>query len=453
MKIKILVLFLGLMAQVTAQSDLVKIQGKILSNTAQEVVIASDSDTSSFRLAITINQVNQSIKATRGYYKMSIGEEYTDIYLIPNYDLSFSIDLKEFDESIKYTGSLAAENNYLAAKMLKNELINSRETMKYYGKNEKEFLDNFNAHINELTSTLKSSKLDNEFRENELKNCELEKYMTLLDYPSYHSYITKNMSFKVSDSFYGFINRINVNDASTYKKNSPYLGVVDKYIEYYLQQTNQKFEAESDDYFIKKMEILRTKVTNQSVRNAMIDFYQHMIGYMKDPQKIAQLMSSISTDNQLNKELKESADKVMKLLKGNPAPNIKAVDANGKTKVLSDYRGKLVYIDAWATWCGPCMQELPFYEAVKREYKDKNIEFVSICVWDNQTTWKNFLEKRKLDGNQLFIEGQTNEFIDNYMIKGVPSFILIDKEGKIISHNALRPSDKALREELDRLLK
>ena len=105
-----------------------------------------------------------------------------------------------------------------------------------------------------------------------------------------------------------------------------------------------------------------------------------------------------------------------------------------------------------ADWCGPCKKELPFFETLKKDYANKNIKFVSVCVWDQKTSWKKFLEEKKIAGEQLFIEGQENSFVENYMVRGVPTFILIDKEGNIITNKVERPSEKELRTRFDQLI-
>lgn len=127
----------------------------------------------------------------------------------------------------------------------------------------------------------------------------------------------------------------------------------------------------------------------------------------------------------------------------------------GNTK-LSDFKGKYVYIDVWATWCGPCRAEIPFLKKVEEKYQGKNIAFVSISV-DVQKDfekWKKFVDEKQLGGVQLFADKDWNsDFMKSYSINSIPRFILIDPTGKIVSADASRPSNPKLQEQLDALLK
>ena len=126
----------------------------------------------------------------------------------------------------------------------------------------------------------------------------------------------------------------------------------------------------------------------------------------------------------------------------------------GKTK-LEDLRGKYVYIDVWATWCGPCRAEIPFLKKVEEKYHGKNIEFVSISVDDvkDHEKWVNFVNEKGLGGMQLFADKSwSSEFMKSYNINSIPRFILIDPKGIVVKSDAERPSSPALTAELDKLL-
>ena len=127
----------------------------------------------------------------------------------------------------------------------------------------------------------------------------------------------------------------------------------------------------------------------------------------------------------------------------------------GKTK-LEDLRGKYVYIDVWATWCGPCRGEIPFLQKVEEKYKGKNIAFVSISVdvAKDHDKWKSFVTDKQLGGTQLLADKDwRSDFIMAYKINSIPRFILIDPKGDIVKSDAERPSDPKLAELFDSLLK
>ena len=115
---------------------------------------------------------------------------------------------------------------------------------------------------------------------------------------------------------------------------------------------------------------------------------------------------------------------------------------NGGTTSLDDLLGKYVYIDVWATWCRPCLREIPALKELEETYRDKNIEFVSISTDkpDKHEAWKNMIRAKDMSGIQLYA-GKDNSFSKEYLISSIPRFIFIDPEGNIVSANAPRPSN------------
>lgn len=148
-----------------------------------------------------------------------------------------------------------------------------------------------------------------------------------------------------------------------------------------------------------------------------------------------------------------------KLEKGKVAPAFTDFeDYKGGKKSLSDFKGNYVYIDVWATWCRPCIAQIPHLKKLEEEFKGKNISFVSISTdndrrsggsWDKaHEKWKKMVKSKSLGGVQLWAGKQEVQLAEDYMITGIPRFILIDPEGKIVNHNEMRPSDPRISEYL-----
>lgn len=139
---------------------------------------------------------------------------------------------------------------------------------------------------------------------------------------------------------------------------------------------------------------------------------------------------------------------LIKFKPGTPSPKFTNYENyNGGKTSLDDFKGKYVYIDVWATWCGPCIQQIPFLKKIEKEYHDKNIEFVSISTDrpNKYETWKKMIKDKNMTGVQLYA-GQDYSFSRNFDIRGIPRFILIDPQGNIVDANAPRPSDPRLKE-------
>jgi len=128
------------------------------------------------------------------------------------------------------------------------------------------------------------------------------------------------------------------------------------------------------------------------------------------------------------------------LFKGQPAVPFTFKDITGKKVSLSDLKGKYVYIDVWATWCGPCNAEIPHLKKLEEEFEGRNIYFVSISCDDSRNAWERFVQVKQLGGIQLHMGGDKS-FMEAIRCKGIPRFMLIDQDGKFLNANMPRPSD------------
>jgi peroxiredoxin len=149
--------------------------------------------------------------------------------------------------------------------------------------------------------------------------------------------------------------------------------------------------------------------------------------------------------------------KKMQLLKpGYPAPAFSLKNDKGEIVTLKSLRGKVVYIDFWGVGGAPCINEIKNYTAtLHQKYEDKGVVFLNICVDSDEKTWKQSMASLKMTGVNVIAEGWTrNPVCQQYNIKGIPHYIMIDANGKIVNNNSPRPSEKAeLYVELDKALK
>lgn len=145
-----------------------------------------------------------------------------------------------------------------------------------------------------------------------------------------------------------------------------------------------------------------------------------------------------------------------KKLNNTKSPGFDFENHKGGKTTLESLKGKYVYIDVWATWCGPCRAEIPFLKEIEAKYHGKNIEFVSISadVQKDYDKWKNFVTEKQLGGIQLYADKNwESDFLKAFGISSIPRFILIDPNGIVVDADAARPSSPKLKEQLDKLLK
>jgi thiol-disulfide isomerase/thioredoxin len=136
--------------------------------------------------------------------------------------------------------------------------------------------------------------------------------------------------------------------------------------------------------------------------------------------------------------------------KGDEAVDFTATDKDDRQVPLSSLKGKVIYVDIWATWCGPCMAEIPHFEELKAKYKDNSsVAFVSLSIDDDQPLWQRSIEIRKAAGYQWLI---SRNKLPAYNIVGIPRTLLIDKDFRIVEMNGKMPSDPAAAKSIDGLL-
>jgi thiol-disulfide isomerase/thioredoxin len=146
--------------------------------------------------------------------------------------------------------------------------------------------------------------------------------------------------------------------------------------------------------------------------------------------------------------LNRSLDALLKFGRGDLAADFEAIDMAGRPARLSSLKGKLIYVDIWATWCGPCMAEMPAFEELKAKFKDDpSVAFVSLSIDADKGLWESSVKSRLASGLQWRIDPSR---LNAYNIVGVPRTLLIDKQFRMIDISGGLPSDPGTEKEIKR---
>lgn len=136
-----------------------------------------------------------------------------------------------------------------------------------------------------------------------------------------------------------------------------------------------------------------------------------------------------------------------------PAINFTYPDQKGQMVSLNSFKGKVVVVDVWATWCGPCKVEIPYLKKMEEEFKGKDVAFISVSLdyEKDKQKWLAMLKELDLNGIQLFAGGWT-KITKDYAISVIPRFMVFDKNGDVVSTDSPRPSDPKLKQLLEKEL-
>jgi thiol-disulfide isomerase/thioredoxin len=220
-----------------------------------------------------------------------------------------------------------------------------------------------------------------------------------------------------------------------------------------LESNNGDREKTSKDYNIATMNMMLdladSIIPNQAIKsyiyfnafdNALLrNIDLRLIETVK--QNFADRFQEVVTDTSMTNYIANIIDRLEKLSPGMPAPDFSYPDTDGNLVSLSEFRGRYVYLDVWATWCVPCIREIPKLKELEEEFGDK-IVFISLSIDTEKEKWYKHVRENELTGIQILSQGGGKaEIMNVYMIQAIPRFIMVDPDGKIIDVDASRPSD------------
>lgn len=437
----------------------ITIAGKISNPESATIKVSVDDDLATDSLDADGNFVLQFEYQETESFMVQSGDLRFALYLSPGDSIFLTGDAKEFGRTFKAEGSKALENSYLRKKIItSNEsgLDNWMELMKhpkdvYFAKKDS-MLALVKKPFEELSANPQADKAFLEMEDAYFKYQSL--FMDAM-FPMYHGYLNKmhadSVDFPVEETK-KTIRNLPLDDPKLLAV-QPFRNMLDLRIG---EATTEVLKIDSTlNYEDVNWNVVDTLVKNQEVKDFLrfqtIKMNLEYRGPVHAEKDIQKFKASTKSEKYLGK-LDKLVAKWEPISPGKPVPDFTFTDIKGQPVKISDLKGKLVYIDIWATWCGPCIAEHPHWDKLKADYKDKDVAFMTVSIDDTREPWEKMVKEKKMDGLQWFAENAwQSELAQHFMVNGIPRFLLLDKEGKIIDPSADRPSGP-IRETLDKYL-
>ena len=429
----------------------VRIEGKIKKYAGEPVVVTYSKGKLDMSETVRVAKNGKFVYENAEYVAtfITIADNRLALVLEPGSCVEMQVDLKDAQNiEVRFEGDYTAENNYQFAMA---QLQSTEQALLSGGyvafKDYRDALQPRLAAVSEKVALLPEGKM---------KTQSMELQSVLFDYLAWDYYRTLQRSdaekLSADTDFAAFMKSIDLNDDKTADYN-----VRAFVINWYLDKEELRDERAKEKRYL---QLAAELISDPAVRNVHLSEYMEWrlksdkVKYMPEVFEVYQSLCTDAEAVNANRDRLNTYMNHFKIRNGVMAPDFEMVDVNGNRVRLSDFRGKMVYIDVWATWCAPCCAEIPYVGKLREHFvNDPRIEFISISVDTQVKKWQKMVEEEQLPWKQFIVEGGTRSpFYKGYAIEFIPRFMLIGKDGKIVEINYMNPSTPGCAENLTAIL-
>ena len=377
-------------------------------------------------------------------------QESVSIFVQPGDELEVKFSAGNMLKTLKFKGKGANENNFLLA--YNNKFVDNEDYQvlpENIDLNEKsfiEFLDYRRADaLNFLEQYVVKNPVSAEFRNYMLAEIEYSWANDRLTFNELRTKV-KGSPIKLSAGYYSFLDKVVLNKPENVRSHA-YLGFLKNYIQF--QATATHHVPTDMDYYEAVYNLTKAKLTGEPRDLLLANVLHESIrkGYIQYTSRMFADFESLNTSKDLNEFLAVSFNSNKGFALGSPAPVFRLKEASGKEVALSDFKGKMVYLNFWNSKCGLCQMDLPYAIELEKELANENVVFINIGMDENEGYWRESVARRKLQGVQLFA-GNQPDLLKEYKVVELPSYYLIDTDGTFISTKAKRPSNTGAKEQI-----
>lgn len=384
----------------------------------------------------------------------SYAGQRTGLYLSPGDEVRLTLDFPKFDESLKYTGRGADVNNYLAQSLWKFEfgpagdVPRPQPTATTTAAQMREQADAYRqARRSFLTTYAKAHPLPADFQRNTLLDIDLNWAISLLEYPGAYRYLAKQEP-TLPATYFDFVQQLPLKQFDPYLKDRGINGntAVIRFLTSYSNRLVPGGKLSTDPAEARR-HYAQAKAdfgpSTATIDRAMSQFYSWKLDDNLDGVLAAYPTFRVENhDSTFARTLRTLISRQLAVKVGMAAPAFTLLNNEGKKVSLSDLRGKVVYLDFWGTWCGPCMREMPASNELKKKFEGRDVAFVYISVGDKADKWQQVLAAEHLTSPaSIHLRSpETDDVANRYQVQGYPTYWLIGRDGRIVTRSAPRPS-------------
>ena len=390
--------------------------------------------------------------ATAGEATFTDGNETANLFVEPGDSLHLSLDTEQFDETLKFTGRGAAANNFLVENYLRFEDEQLSPMRFVYQKS--------GQQMTELVAA------DERARQNFWREYAAQHPLT----PAFRHHVRHHLAYTAANqrlmctiyfralhkddqpatplpaAFLAPVQALATpNDSAL--RSSAYLSFVQQYPAHLVRLARPVSDSPaSENLFQPAFEQAARLYGNSQTRDVVLAqqlLQELQMGSFQQAQAQLPTFRKLNRDSLAARGVRDAYTKRLVLVPGRPAPAFTLQDETGKPVALSSFRGQVVYLDFWASWCGPCLAEIPAATALKQQFAGKDVVFLYVSIDEQEADWQNMLAKRQLLGHgsvHLRAQGFSSATAQAYQLNAIPAYFIIGRDGRLVVDQAPRPS-------------
>jgi peroxiredoxin len=392
-----------------------------------------------FKLVIS----NISVPTTAS---LSFARQRAPLYLSPGDHLHLTLDFSHFEESMRYTGRGAAANNYLAQTVWQFDqghaapLPEAQRTPDTTPAQMRQLADVFRQQQHTFLQTYAAKhSLTPAFQKQAALDIDLLWARQLLDYPGYYRHATQHAATLPTD-YYNFLKQLPHQQLDEQLNREPVL----RFLMTYGGRLLPDGPLRADSTEARR---LYAQATTDLGAHQARDWAMYRLLSFQLLDNVPAVVAAYPTFRQLNqdstlaRELRQQLQGQLRVQPGQLAPAFTLLNQQGRAVSLTDFKGKVVYLDFWGTWCAPCRQELPASNSLAQQFNGREVVFVAIAVGDPAEKWQQVVAAEHLNGpNQVQLRSPDAAVPTAYQVGAFPTYLLIGRDGRIRSAAAPRPS-------------